>query len=42
VATKLGKSEFRISNILLESFRKLLQIVFYVVCDEGGSAVKKM
>jgi hypothetical protein len=39
---KLGKSEFRVSNILLGSFREIIQIAFYVVCDEGGSAVKKM
>jgi len=33
VATKFGKSEFSVSNTLLESFRKIHKIVFYVVCD---------
>jgi len=40
VATKVGKSGFRVSNTLLESFRKIHQIVFYVVCDEGGSVAR--
>jgi hypothetical protein len=36
VAEKLGKSEFKASSGLLESFRKRHQIVFNEVCGESG------